>query len=188
MTEILKRYLNRFLHPFTGAALSFPEAIFVSWVFVFVHATYEVFKKYLALTVFEESAPPAFLSPHIALYFIVLSAFFAPIVSWAYLRLWGLMIRFILHLLSRPVDYERIDQVVAGALVSKIFLLFPVVGPLFSNIAYLFYLYAGARSQLEFTRIQALTLLFAPLVLIIGFILLEIILLAPPILFYFLGA
>ena len=91
-----------------------------------------------------------------------------PLGAFVFVKFWGLLLRFFIRLYELPVkDEERaVDEVVAGSLTSHMFLVVPIFGEIAKHISSMVFLFAGLRSNLGMSVLQALMVVISPLFII----------------------
>jgi hypothetical protein len=177
------QYINFFLTPFKmqkqwavestdNSDIAFVHSLYFSWVLTFIRASYTLLFVYLI----------SYYSPTInnlieikltvtknklLLYFLLFEVVIFPITVWVTLKIWTYVIKLFHHLYNDEsnFDRERIKQIVNGSLSSHLFFLIPVLGRLGQKISSLFYIFAGLRCNLGWTRAQSFIVILAPVII-----------------------
>ena len=195
MNSLFASYFFSFLHPFQiqeklnhpeGAnfGVDLREAISVSWSFAMIRASYSLLFVFFGLHVFFSSSLPEASS--YALLFILARASFFPVGLWAYSRLWFHFIQFFARFKRTGDDLKQsCEQLVSNALSVHGFYLIPILGNKITPFAFLFYLYAGLRKNLQFSIFHSLAILALPFFFLVSLFLLSLVIFILFILLFF---
>jgi hypothetical protein len=105
---------------------------------------------------------------YVLLFTTALDLVFFPILTLIVTEFWNFVLRHYAYWLDVPGDHDDISrQITTVALSSHFFLVLPVIGVVFQQIAWLYLLYVGCRHQLGATRSLALVILITPTVLLL---------------------
>lgn len=195
--NILSNYVKYFLHPFeTHRELyrsrehgehesdrpKLVDFISISWLFMMVKAMYALVFLYIGKKsseyLLEQETISNLLGPGAAeihrfiILFTIFEVILFPVALWFYAKFWGLIINFFCTLFdnNRPDKDQVVEEVVATSLTANMFLLVPIIGELGKYFSALFFLYAGLRENLKFSKVQSIVVLLGPLLLLLLFI------------------
>lgn len=181
MMAILSNYFKAFLHPFEvyksrrpENLLTLMEAISVSWIFAICQAIYVVLSILLGVVAadsFQEMNLPISWEPQkVMLIYTIAEVILFPLWAWLYAKVWAVFISFAMRLFnlmdSEQECSEKIDEIVSVAYTSHVFLMVPVFGAVIKFIAFLLYLFAGLKKNLNLSSIQSIFVILSPLLLI----------------------
>ena len=158
---------------------TFGEVVLISWIFVLIHTIYSVNTMNVGLQIvkfFEKSDLFVhFFSGHFilmkffSLFSIIVNAAIFPLYAFFYQKFWIHIIGLFLDLYNMKKDNKAIEEVVNSSFVANTFLIIPVFGSFFRNIAAFFFLFAGFRRNLKMDIPQAVLLLSTPLLSLLIF-------------------
>lgn len=102
---------------------------------------------------------------YILLFSTALDLIFFPILTLVVTEFWNFILRIYAKLLEIPGDREEVVRdITTVALSSHFFLVLPIIGPLFQQLAWLYLLYVGCRHRLGASRGLAIVILVTPTV------------------------
>ena len=163
---------------------SFNEVILISWIFVLIHTIYSVSTLNIGLQVFRFLENSDLLMPFLSgrfilikffsLFSVIANAILFPLYAYLYQKFWVHIIGYFLDLYNMNKDSKAIEEVVNSSFVSNVFLVIPVFGSFFRNIASFIFLFAGFRRNLQMDIAQAVLLLSTPILLFLIFIFLVV--------------
>lgn len=183
MKKLFLDYFFIFFNPFrihelyrTGEKkpLSFIEVMGVSWVFKILRTFYFFLGLHLMLWIVSQNSNSEALKKvadgKMSLYWILVGVIFYPLILWLLAKFWIVLIRFFCVLYDREDSSsqtmnQRVHDVCHSALTSQAFLAVPVFGEVLVPFTFLLFLFAGMRSGLRFTVLQALLVIIAPIFL-----------------------
>ena len=162
---------------------AFSEVVIISWIFVFIYTIYSISTLNVGLEVakyFENSDIMHSISRHFimvkifSLFSIIINAVLFPLYALFYQRFWIFITGFFVDLYNMKKDEKAIEEVVNSSFVANTFLIIPIIGSFFRNIAVFVFLFAGFRRNLKMDIPQTVLLLSTPILLILIFIFLII--------------
>ncbi len=152
----------------------------LSWPFLMIKALYGLsavsFGIYIVKWGAEKLAiPTSFLKIEdiahnkIVLFYLLFEVALFPLGVFLYCKIWELIIRFFIHLYEIEIKNEEqaVEEVLAGSLSSHLFFIFPIFGEFLKHIASLIYIFAGLRSGLGMSVLQASMVIIAPIFLVL---------------------
>ncbi len=112
--------------------------------------------------------PQGFDANKMLIFFILLAVVLFPLGAFVFVKFWGLLVRFFIRLYEIELREEEkaVDEVVAGALTSHMFFVVPIFGEIAKHISSLVFLFAGLRSNLRMSVLQALMVVISPLFIV----------------------
>ncbi len=167
--KIHEQYRNGLKRP-----LRFVEVMGISWVFKILKTFYFFIGLHFMFWVVQNHSNSTALKKisegKASLYWILVGVIFYPVVLWLMAKFWAVLLRFFCLLYdkddaSEGTIHERVHRVCYSALSSQACQAVPVIGEVFVPICFLFFLFAGMRSGLRFTVLQALLVIVAPIFL-----------------------
>lgn len=162
----------------TGGALSFLDAMSISWVMVLIKAIYAMVALLIGvywLGILGDEG--RFISglkfwgttaQTITIFMIIFEVILFPLTLWFYTKFWGVVIRFFGELFEVEGDMNQIsEQIVNHSLSSHLFLIIPVFGEMVKHLAGLTLIYAGLKNNMRLNTMQSLMVLLSPLILLL---------------------
>jgi hypothetical protein len=156
------------------SSFDFIEGLAVSWIWAMFRAFYSLAAIYLSFYWVDSLSSPASNNfgltvwstqvQKITIFFILIDVIIFPFTQFFYIKFWGLIVKFFQQLYDLDkVGEERVKEVVTQSMAANFYLVIPIFGHLLRYAASFFYLYAGLKSNLKMSTIQASTVLSAPL-------------------------
>lgn len=202
MLPLIKQFVHCLFHPFKGLTpfvskyaggvnfgnspyqkpLNMAEYLALTWPFIMAGAFYnltlfpisKLFSDRLGLNFSENDF---FISPvYTMIYELTLVAFY-PFIGFLYVKLWTIVIGFVMDLLGREYELRDVELVASNTLVAKSFLIIPLIGPFLAKLMAPFYLYAGLKGRLGLSNGQALVIVLAPIFLVLSLVMIFLFLL-----------
>ncbi|GAB4022031.1 MAG: hypothetical protein Fur0010_25170 [Bdellovibrio sp.] len=156
-------------------SLSFVEFLSVSWIFIIIHALYELISLnwgiFMSEQLFDGKMSDFFMTSVVrfsrvhSLMGTLIEVVLFPLSLWIYAKFWEMIITFFAQLFKVEESQDRIRQVIHQSFACHIMLIIPIIGPLVRHIAGLVYIYAGLRENLGMTKMQATLVVVSPLIL-----------------------
>jgi hypothetical protein len=187
MIESLQLYFNAFRNysdDRTERKLSYMELLGISWSLHMLYAFYSVFALYLGVrsyTYFSGSKNFTHLAletlnfkfQKITLLTTLFGVIFYPFLFQFAYKFWKGSFKFFANIFDYNYDdeglEEKADEILNTAFTANLFLIFPIIGNVLSNIALAFFLFQGLKRKYEFTSLQASLVLVTPLFLLFLF-------------------
>jgi hypothetical protein len=103
---------------------------------------------------------------------LALEVVFFPVFAMIFIELWKFMIKIYARLLSIEEDEDQVaDEIMTASLSSHIFDIIPFVGEFAQKLSSMLIIYAGLRRNLRASKVLSFIILFTPLCLFFGFVL-----------------
>ncbi len=186
MIESLQLYFEAFKN-FSqdrgGRKISYVELMGVSWALHILYAFYSIFVLYLGVKSYDYFSSStdftylvleafSFKMQKIALFTTLFGVVFYPFIFQFAYKFWKGIFKFYANLFDiQDQDMDaKSDDILTSAFSSNLFLLFPIVGNILSNIALAFFLFQGLKRKSEFSSLQASLVLITPLFLVFLFL------------------
>lgn len=191
MIDILARYIEIFLHPFSvhrnmrlerhghytngqrnGIDLS--EAISISWIWYMIQGFFVLMTITLTSHLYEnietESVVASMLidgwhraTMRFTIMSVLVGIVFFPLYEYIYFRLYSVVIKFYSELFKLEADYQAIEETVQFSMVGNTLLVLPIVGRMLSFFSTSIYLFAGLRNNMGMTNLQSVITMVTPL-------------------------
>ena len=175
--------LQLYFHTFKNAddinrehKLSCFELMSISWALHMIYAFYSVFALYLGVksyTYFSSSKDFthlvlnsfSFKFQKIGLLTTLVTVILYPFLFQFYYKAWRGIFKFYAHIFENKSEDLEIstEEILNSAFSANLFLIFPIVGNVLSNIAHAFFIFQGLKRKYEFTSLQASLVLLTPL-------------------------
>lgn len=178
MKNLFLDYFYIFFHPFKiyesyklgeKKPLTFIELMGVSWIFKILRTIYYFigihFMLWLVSQGMNEKALNEIANKKTFLYWVLVGVIFYPLILWLLAKFWVVIIRFFCVLYAKEEAILNVNTVCYSALTSQGLLAVPVVGEVLVPFAFLFFLFAGLKSSLRFTTLQAILVIVSPIFL-----------------------
>jgi hypothetical protein len=105
---------------------------------------------------------------YVLLFTTALDLVFFPILTLVVTEFWNFILRQYARWLQVEGDHDDIARdITTVALSSHFFLVLPIIGVVFQQIAWIYLLYVGCRHRLQATRLLSVLILITPMVLML---------------------
>lgn len=185
MIESLQLYFEAFKdfsQDRSGRIVSYVELMAVSWALHIIYAFYSVFVLYLGVKSYSYFSTSNdfthlvldafnFKMQKISLFTTLVAVVFYPFIFQFAYKFWKALIKFYANLFDiQDEEMDRkSDEILSSAFSSNLFLIFPIIGNILSNIGMAYFLFQGLRRKYEFSSLQASLVLLTPLFLVFLF-------------------
>lgn len=147
------------------AALQAIARLLVANVFIQLFLNFQESDHFLAAFVDTESG---LLPYYILVFSTALDLIFFPILTLVVTEVWNVVFRFYAKALKHTEDPSDIASDITNvALSSHFFLVLPIIGPVFQQLAWLYLLYVGCRHRLGASRSLSLVILVTPTIVML---------------------
>lgn len=186
MIGSLQLYFETFKNSSTSTEerrITYLELMGISWSLHLLYAFYSVFALYLGVESYNYFSHSkdisnlltqslSFKLQQFGLLTTLFTVVLYPFVFQFGYKFWKTIIKFYGNLFEVEDAYmdEKNDEILTSAFSSNIFLIFPIVGNVLSNIALVFFIFKGLKKKYKFTSLQASLVLLTPLFLIFLFL------------------
>jgi hypothetical protein len=98
---------------------------------------------------------------------LILNVVLFPLFILIYTRFWIAIVKFFGNIFNKTYQLDAIaSETVNHALVSYTFYLIPIFGPIIQAIAFIIYLYAGLKNNLQLSLLQSIVVIITPLFIV----------------------
>jgi len=163
--------------------ISYFELMGISWSLHLLYAFYSVFALYLGVKSYDYFSNSKdfthliletlnFKVQKVVLLTTLFSVILYPFIFQFAYKFWKALFRFYYNLFGFQDEHvdELGDDILSHAFSSNLFLVFPIIGNIISNIALCFFLFKGLKQKYEFSSLQAALVLLTPLFLCFLFV------------------
>ncbi|MFA6238229.1 MAG: hypothetical protein WC635_12925 [Bacteriovorax sp.] len=181
MTESLQLYFEAFKDFAKNRGerrITYMEVMGISWALHIVYAFYSIFALYLGVKSYDYFSSSkdfshlvlesfSFKLQKASMLSILFGVIFYPFIFQFAYKFWQALFKFYINLFecNDEVIEEKADEILSSAFSGNLFLMFPIIGNVLSNIAFYFFLYQGLKRKYNFTSLQASLVLITPLFL-----------------------
>jgi hypothetical protein len=181
--KLVLDWLKHGIAPYSDQELPFPDLapqISISWAFAVVQGLSRLLMANLIMQLFIhfQNSNNFFFSfidvqdglfpYYFMLFSTALDLVFFPIIAFVTVEFWNFIFRTYAGFLKVSGDRDEIAKDITNvALSSNFFLLLPIIGIVFKQLAWLYLLYVGCRHQLGASRVLTILILATPTVLML---------------------
>lgn len=186
MIESLTLYFNAFKNfadENQERKVSYMELLGISWGLHMVYAFYSIFALYLGVKSYTYLSSSkdfthmmlesfSFKYQKLTLLSTLFAVIFYPFLFQFAYKFWKGCFKFYANIFDYKDELleEKADDILSTAFASNLFLVIPIIGNIFSNIALCYFLFQGLKRKYEFTSLQATLVLITPLFLLFLFV------------------
>lgn len=191
MIDILARYIEIFLHPFSvhrnmrlqrlgryvngrKNGIDLAEAISISWIWYMVQGFFVLLTISTTSHLYDNIETESIIGSmiidswqratmRITIMTILVGVVFFPVYEYIYFRLYTVVVRFYTELFKLDTTQEAIEQTVQFSMVGNTFLVLPIIGRMLSLFSTCLYLFAGLRNNMGMTNLQSCITMVTPL-------------------------
>lgn len=162
-----------------GKKLGYFELMGVSWALHMLYAFYSVFALYLGVRTYDYFSQSKdfthlilesfnFKFQKISLLTTLFSVILYPFIFQFAYRFWKGVFKFYANIFDYEDEQfnEKSEDILRSAFSANLFLIFPIIGNVLSNIALAFFIFSGLKRKYEFTSLQAGLVLITPLFIV----------------------
>lgn len=152
--------------------LHFTEVLCVSWMMACIKAIYGIVALYTGLAgaqYLSDNGNIAIIGSELSKYHwtvfsLIFNVVLFPLVILIYTRFWITILKFFGNIFNKTYQLDAVaTETVNHALVSYTFYLIPIFGPIIQAVAFIIYLYAGLRNNMQLNFMQSCVVIITPL-------------------------
>lgn len=178
MIESLQLYFNTFrnFRESDDRKLSYLELMGISWSLHLLYAFYSVFALYLGVKSYSYFSGSkdfthlvlesfSFKFQKISLLTTLFGVVFYPFLFQFAYKFWKGAFKFYANIFDYEDEMleEKAEEILNTAFSANLFLIFPIIGNILSNIGLAYFLFQGLKKKYDFTSLQAGLVLITPL-------------------------
>ena len=198
MIDILARYIEIFLHPFTvhrnmrlqrlghyvngqKNGIELAEAISISWIWYMIQDFFVLLTISMTSHLYDSIETESVIASmivdswqratmRVTVLTVLVGVVFFPVYEYIFFRLYTVVIRFYSELFKLDTTQDAIEQTVQFSMVGNTFLVLPIIGRMLSFFSTCVYLFAGLRNNMGMTNLQSTITMVTPLFALMLFV------------------